>query len=96
MARVVKMNKIAPLATHVKTSQAITGLLAQQPCNNTVNSIGTIRVLIMFQLHILYSLANPQGLFAYSRKCKTRLTKFMVVVTSLFNHVISSFPDKKF
>ena len=41
----------------------------------------------MFQ-HIVYSLANRQGLFAYVRTCKTRLdttTKLMVVVTSLFN-----------
>ena len=52
----------------------------------------------MFQ-HIVYSLANRQGLFAYVRTCKTRLdttTKFMVVVTSLFNFVISSFPDNMF
>ena len=43
----------------------------------------------MFQ-NIVYSLANRQGLFAYVRTCKTRLdttTKFMVVVTSLFNLV---------
>ena len=36
----------------------------------------------MFQ-HIVYSLANRQGLFAYVRTCKTRLdatVKFMVVV----------------
>ena len=49
--------------------------------------------------HIVYSLANRQGLFAYVRTCKTRLdttTKFMVVVTSLFNLVISSFPDNMF
>ena len=49
----------------------------------------------MFQ-HIVCSSANRQGLFAYVRTCKTRLdttTKFMVVVTSLFNLVISSFPD---
>ena len=48
----------------------------------------------MFQ-HIVYSLANRQGLFAYVRTCKTRLdttTKFMVV-TLLFNIVSSSFPD---
>ena len=35
----------------------------------------------------------------YVRTCKTRLdttTKFMVVVTSLFNLVISSFPDNMF
>ena len=40
-----------------------------------------------------------QGLFAYVRTCKTRLdttTKFMVVVTSLFNLVVSSFPDNMF
>ena len=52
----------------------------------------------MFQ-HIVYSLTNRQGLFAYVRTCKTRLdttTKFMVVVTSLFNLVISSFPDNMF
>ena len=52
----------------------------------------------MFQ-HIVYSLANRQGLFAYVRTYKTRLdttTKFMVVVTSLFNLVISSFPDNMF
>ena len=52
----------------------------------------------MFQ-NIVYSLANRQGLFAYVRTCKTRLdttTKFMVVVTSLFNLVISSFPDNMF
>ena len=45
----------------------------------------------MFQ-HIVYSLANRQGLFAaYVRTCKTRLdttTKVMVVVTSLFNFII--------
>ena len=52
----------------------------------------------MFQ-HIVYSLANRQGLFAYVRTCKTRLdttTKFMVVLTSLFNLVISSFLDNMF
>ena len=52
----------------------------------------------MFQ-HIVYSLANRQGLLAYVRICKTRLdttTKFMVVVTSLFNLVILSFPDNMF
>ena len=52
----------------------------------------------MFQ-HIVYSLANRQGLFAYVKTCTTRLdttTKFMVVVTSLFNLVISSFPDNMF
>ena len=41
----------------------------------------------MFQ-HIVYCFGNRQGLFAYVRTCKTRLdttTKFMVVVTSLFN-----------
>ena len=46
--------------------------------------------------HIVYSLANRQGLFAFVRTCKTLLdttTKFMVVVTSLFNLVISSCPD---
>ena len=45
----------------------------------------------MFQ-HIVYSLANRQGLFAYVRTCKTRLdttTKFMVVVTLLFDLVIN-------
>ena len=39
------------------------------------------------------------GLFAYVRTCKTRYdttAKFMVVVTSLFNLVISSFPDNVF
>ena len=51
--------------------------------------------------HIVYSLANRQGLFAYVRTCKTWLdttTKFMVVVTSLslFNLVISSFRDNMF
>ena len=50
----------------------------------------------MFQ-HNVYSLTNRQpGLFAYVKTCKTRLvttTKFMVVVTLLFNLVISSFPD---
>ena len=52
----------------------------------------------MFQ-HIVYSLANRQWLFAYVKTCTTRLdttTKFMVVVTSLFNLVISSFPDNMF
>ena len=47
----------------------------------------------MFQ-HIVYSLENR-----HVRTCKTRLdrtTKFMVVVTSLFNLVISSFPDNMF
>ena len=51
------------------------------------------------RLHIVYSLANRQGLFAYVRTCKTGLdttTKFMVVVKSLFNIVISSFPDNMF
>ena len=45
-----------------------------------------------------YSFPNRQGSFTYVR-CKTRLditTKFMVVVTSLFNLVISSFPDNLF
>ena len=67
--------------------------------NNTVNRIVKIAVSfnlsIMFQ-HIVYSLVNRQGLFAYVRTCKTRLdttTKFMVVVTSLFNLVNSSLPD---
>ena len=52
----------------------------------------------MFQ-YFVYSLANRQGLFVYVRICKTRLdttTKFMVVVTSLFNLVISSFADNMF
>ena len=52
----------------------------------------------MFQ-HIVYSLANRQGLFAYIRTCKLRFdttTRFMVVVTSLFNLVISSFADNMF
>ena len=42
---------------------------------------------------------NRQGLFAYVRTWKSRLvttTKYMVVVTSLFNLVISSFPDNMF
>ena len=50
-------------------------------------------------LHIVFSLANRQGLFAYVGTWKTRLdttTKFMVVVTTLFNLVISSFPDSMF
>ena len=80
--------------THVKILQALTGLFAQQPCNNTV---GMIEHSIMFQ-HIVYSLANRQRLFAYVGKWKTRLntTKFMVLVTSLSNCVISSFPDNMF
>ena len=44
-------------------------------------------------------MANQQGLFVYVRTCKTRLdttTKFVVVVTSLFNLIISSFPDNMF
>ena len=52
----------------------------------------------MFQ-HIVYSLANRQELFACVKTRKTRLdtiTKFMVVVTSLFNLVISSFLDNMF
>ena len=52
----------------------------------------------MFQ-HIVNSLANRQGLFAYVRTFKTwydTTAKFMVVVTSLFNLVISSFPDNMF
>ena len=75
--------------THVKISQAITGLVAQQP------TVITVYCSIMFQ-HFVYSLANRQGLFAYARTCKTRLnttTKFMVVVIFLFNLVIPSFPD---
>ena len=44
---------------------------------------------IMLQ-HIVYSLANRQGLLEQAT------TKFMVVVTSLFNPVISSFPDNMF
>ena len=51
----------------------------------------------MFQ-HIVYSLANRQGLFAYVRTWKTRLdttTKFMVVVTIhysilLFHHSLTT------
>ena len=48
-----------------------------------------------------YSLMNQQGLFAYVRTTCTEKpnwcnTKFMVVVTSLFNLVISSFPDNMF
>ena len=42
---------------------------------------------------------NRQGLFAYVRTRKTRLdttTKFMIVVVSRFNLVISSFPDNMF
>ena len=31
--------KLVNSRTRVKISQAITGLLAQQPCNNTVNMI---------------------------------------------------------
>ena len=44
-------------------------------------------------------MANRQGLFAYVRTFTTRLdttTKFMVVVTSLFNLAISSFPNNMF
>ena len=44
---------------------------------------------IMLQ-HIVYSLSNRQGLLEQAT------TKFMVVVTSLFNPVISSFPDNMF
>ena len=54
-------------------------------------------LLIMFQ-HIVYTLANRQGLSTYVRTCKTRLdttTKFMVA-TSLFNLFISSFLDSMF
>ena len=50
----------------------------------------------LYLTDIIYSLANRQGLFASVRTCKTLLdttTKFMVVVTSLFKLVISSFPD---
>ena len=64
---------ISQPSTRIKISQAITGLLAQQPCNNTVNMIGKITVLFKTQLDTT--------------------TKFMVVVTLLFNLVISSFPD---
>ena len=53
----------------------------------------------MFEHIVLYSLLSlviRQGLFAFVRTYKTRLdttTKLMVViVTSLFNLVISSFP----
>ena len=52
----------------------------------------------MFQ-YIVYSIANRQGLLVYVRTCKTRLdttTKFMVVVTSLFNLVMSSLPDNMY
>ena len=52
----------------------------------------------MFQ-HIVYSLANRQELFTYDRTCKTRLdttTKFTIVETSLFNLVMSSFPENTF
>ena len=53
-------------------------------------------------MHVLaywYNLANRQGLFVYVRTCKNRhdtTTKFMVVVTSMFSLVISSFPDNMF
>ena len=67
---------ISQPSTRIKISQAITGLLAQQPCNNTVNMIGKITVLFKTQLDTT--------------------TKFMVVVTLLFNLVISSFPDNMF
>ena len=46
-----------------------------------------------------YSLVNRQRLLAYVRICKTQrdtATKFMVVVTLLFNVVISSFSDNMF
>ena len=52
----------------------------------------------MFQ-HNVYSLVNRQGLFAYVATLKSwfdTTAKFMVVVTSLFNPVISSFPDNMF
>ena len=68
--------------TWVTISQAITGLLAQQPC-------GKITVLFNYVSTYcnVYSLANRQGLFAYVRRCKTRLdttTKYTVVVSSGF------------
>ena len=71
----------------------VTGLITSQ------NRIGKITVLFNRVSTYCYSLANRQGLFQYVRTCKTRLdttTKFMVVVTTLFNLVISSFPDKMF
>ena len=45
----------------------------------------------MFQ-HIVYSLANRQGLFAYVRTCKTQLAKYNNLVTSLFNLLILIIP----
>ena len=44
----------------------------------------------MFQ-HIVYSLANREVLFVYTRTCKIRLNTtntFMVAVTSLFNSIM--------
>ena len=76
-----RMGRPVGPTTRGKISQASTRLLAQL--------VSTYR----------YSLANRQGSFAYVRKCKTRLrttTKFMIVVTWLFNVVISSFPDNMF
>ena len=61
--------------------------------------IGKITISFNHVSTYCYSLANRQGLFAYVRTCKTRLdttTKFMVVVTSMFPLVISSFPDNMF
>ena len=76
-----KLQQYVARITRVKIAQAITGILPQQPCNNTVNMIAK-KTTFMFQ-HI-----------AYVRTWKTRLdttAKFMIVVTSLFNLVISSF-----
>ena len=73
-------------------------------CNNTVNMIEQdwYKITILFNHVSTYciQLANRQGsLFAYVRTCKTWLdttTEFMVVVTSLFNLVISSFLNSMF
>ena len=93
----------------VGITKKYTGVKISQGCwlNNPVttlltwqNRIGKITVLFNHVSTYCYSLANRQGLFAYVRTCKTRLdttTKFMVVVvTSLFNLVISSFPDNMY
>ena len=86
-------------ATCVKISQ---GCWLNNPVTTLLtwlNRIGKITVLFNHVSTYCYSLANRQGLFAYIRTCKTWLdttTKFMAVVTSLFNLVISSFPDHMF
>ena len=82
--------------TRVKISQVITELLAQHCQHDRTGLVNNSIAQPCF--NILYT-AWRQELFGYVRICKIRLdttTKFMVVVTSLFNLVISSFPDNMF